>query len=422
MEDQAAADTHLEPWFRARTREEIHRVALENRLVLSPLNHPEELLQDAHYRERGLFTEIDVEGSRIRVPGLPLIFSETPWQIRGSAPWLGAHTAQVIEEAGARTASAPRANEKAGERPLGGLRVVDFGWNWAGPLVTQVFADLGAEVIKVETGKRQDMMRFISVFHPFFRQTNRGKKSVTINMKAPRGVDLVKKLVARSDFLVENFAAGVMARRGLAYEDLREVNPRLIYIAMSMAGESGPKRGMRGFAAIATAYGGLEAITGYPERRTGLVSLGHGDVNASAFAIVAALSALRARERTGRGQLIEVSQVEAVTAILGEPIVEFQRSGKRSACSGSGHSFYRPHGIYPTAGEDSWVAIACATERERAALAGIVGATDDAAIAAWTSRLGRADVLSTLRAARVAAAPVYGMEEKDADPHLAARG
>jgi len=430
-------DVHFIPWLTQFTRRELVKMAREANLVLGPINTPDELLGEPHLEARRFWTPYRLGSTSVRLPGMGYTMSATPWRLgplpetrRDGPCWEPRPQPQAPE------ARPPR-------RPLEGYRAIEFGFNWAGPMVGQILADLGMEVIKVETRKRLDFMRHWAHARRFFHNANRGKRSVAINVKKPEGVDLVRRLVAHADVVFDNFAAGVMVRNGLDYEALRAAKPDIIALSMAMAGQSGPLRHLRGFATIATGFAGLEALVGYPETGpTGLQLLGIGDVNAAIQAVIAVLAALWYRENTGTGQFIDLSQIEAAATLVAEPLCECQLRGEPPARRGNRHPRMAPHGVYPAAGREQWVAIAVGSDAEWRALVEAMGEPEwacsetlarapgrcaraeelDARLSEWTASFLRDELVERLQKAGVASAPVLGIEEVFAHPHFRARG
>ncbi len=434
-------DEHFVPWLMKHTRRELTQMARQADLVLGPINSAEELLTEPHLDARGFWTEIDLDGTPLRLPGMGYKMSRTPWRI-GRPPMLGEHTATALGTP-ARPAQRTVSVEPRPRQALAGYRAIDFGWNWAGPMVGQILADLGMEVIKIETRQRLDFMRHWKHAQPFFRNTNRGKLSVSVNIKKPGGVELVRRLATRVDLVLDNFAAGVMARNGLDYERLREVKPDIIVLSMAMAGQNGPLEFLRGLATVGTGYAGLESAVGYPDTGpTGFQLLGLGDNNASIQGVVAFLAALWHREQTGEGQFIDLSQIEAAATLVGEPLGDFQLTGRGAGTRGNYHPRMAPHGTYPAAGEDRWVALAVGTDGEWQALVRAMGrpawAADeslrtaagrrerraelDTNLAAWTVQFPRDELVEQLQEAGVAAAPVLEIAELNSHPHFLERG
>jgi crotonobetainyl-CoA:carnitine CoA-transferase CaiB-like acyl-CoA transferase len=445
-----AGDAVFKPWLMSLTRKELMDLAMEHDLTMGAVNRVDEVVKDPHFEGRKLWAQVEhyVLG-QVKLPGMSYLMSETPWRIEKTSPRLGEHNREIFLEKKiwksnpvppALNSSPPGTTIK---RPLEGYRVIDFGWNWAGPMAAQILADLGAEVIKIETGARQDLMRLMGYLRHFFRQNNRNKLSITIDIKSPGGVELVKKLVKVSDVVLDNFSAGVMERNGLGYAALKEVNEKIIAISMSMAGQSGPLSEMKGFASIATGYAGLEGLIGYRgEGATGLMSIGYGDTNMAIQGVFATLAALHYRERTGKGQFIDVSQIEGMMALMGKPYLDYFLNGRVAEAMGNYHPDLVPHGIYPAQGEDQWVSIAVGSDAEWEAFCRAVGHPEwikderfqkpryrlknsqelDGLISEWTRKYTRHEVMNLLQGAGVAAMPVFGVEDEDEDPHLKMRG
>lgn len=340
---------------------------------------------------------------------------------------------------------------------LAGVRVLDFSWVWSGPMVGSILADLGAEVIKVEHRDRLDNSRLRGApvrdtgvpaggppeeLSPYFHQNNRSKLGITVDMKNPRGAELLRRLAAESDILLENLTPGVLDRAGLGFEQLTVLNPRLIMLSMSAAGQRGPLSGIRAYAPVMTALSGLESLVGYADEPTvGMTTVGLGDPNAASHGVVAVLAALLRRERTGRGQWIDMSQIEAVVSLLGEAVAEFQLAGRDPAARALEHPRFAPYGHFPCAGDDDWIAIAVDDDDEWAAVVRVVGderlsdaafaSSDgrrahrvqlDEALARGTVRHGRDELAAALRGERVLAAPVLRHEELYAEGQYLDRG
>jgi len=339
--------------------------------------------------------------------------------------------------------------------PLDGVRVVDMTWVWAGPYLGSLLGMLGAEVIKVESRSRPDFFRRFVVWpladaEPeelgpnegmMFNTVNLSKLGVALNLVRPEGVDLIKRLVAVSDVVIENMRAGILKRMGLDYEALRAVNPRIILLSSSARGGAGPEAHYAGYASVHHAVGGGTYITGYPDGPPGYAI---GDVDlmnatAGAFAVVAALYH---REETGEGQFIDFSQCEGVTALIGEVLLDYQMTGRIPGRKGNSDDFMAPHNLYPCWGTDRWLAIAVETDEEFAALARVMEKPEladdprfataaarkrneaelDAVISEWTRLRDRDLMARQLGEAGVAAAPSRDARDLMRDPHLRARG
>ena len=438
-------DEVFHPWLKQHTRKELLEIAMEHGLTMGHVNRIDEVVEDPHFVQRGFWAEVEDPGlGKMRLPGMSYRMSETPWRITGPAPRLGEHNQEFLDgkksKDGKRTKAA--VSGKNLTRPLEGYRVLDFGWNWAGPQAAQILADMGAEVIKIESRTRQDIMRLMAYLKHFFRQNNRSKMSVTVDLKQAEGVELLKRLVKISDIVLDNFSAGTMQKLGLGYETLKAVNPGIICISMSMAGQHGPQKDMKGFASIATGYAGLEGLIGYPgEGSLGLMSFGYGDVNMAIQGVFSVLAALYYRERTGKGQFVDVSQIEATIATMGEPILDYFLNRRVAEPRGNHHPALAPHGNYPSREENQWVSIAVGSEEEWKDFVAAIGSPAwageerfrtmddriqnqkdlDELVGQWTRQHTSYEATEILQRHGVAAAPVLGIEDGDADPQLESR-
>ncbi|UCE87434.1 MAG: CoA transferase [Deltaproteobacteria bacterium] len=439
--DSKPADAHFRSWLMGYTRNELLEMALSENIVLGVAQTVDEVLESEQFAFRELWSELRIGEERVRIPKPGYRMSGTPAELDPHGPALDADAAKLRAEPPAPRRLFRGARRK---RALDGVRVLDFGWNWAGPMAGQLLADMGAEVIRVETRKRQDLMRFLDYTSWFFCHNNRSKLSATFNIATPEGSRLVRRLARSVDIVMDNFAAGVMAKNGLSYEDLRKENPEIIVVSMSMAGQEGPLRAMRGFASIATGYSGLELMVGYPEieTSTGLLPFGLGDTTMAIQAVAATLAALHHRERCGEGQFVDVSQIDSSAATLGEPLLQFQLAGEIAGPQGNGHKQFFPHGIFAAAGEEQWLALAVRNEPEWRSLCGLIGrerwaadaafdgaarrreraAEIHAALASWCKGQERDAAAAALTAAGVPAAPLLDLEERNENPHFDARG
>ena len=349
-----------------------------------------------------------------------------------------------------------------GARPLDGLRVLDFGWVAVGPVIGSLLAEMGAEVIKIESSRRLDYCRLlpptpsvrreqpdrtpvaadldmVSMFHNY----NRGKLGITVDLRHPGAPALLRRLVARSDVVLENFSPGVLRRIGLHYEALREVRPDLVMISCSAAGQDGPWSELKTFAPSLSSLAGLEVLIGYPgERVLGALAYGYADPSNAHHGALAVLAALWHRQRTGQGQYIDMSQLEATVGLTVEPLMDWFMNGRVWGRQGNDHLSMAPHGHYPCRGDDAWVSIAVEDDRAWTRLVAALGdvpwareprfatlagrrahlAELDARLAEWTRERTGWEATEILQRAGVAAFPVYGLDEQAADPHFQARG
>ncbi len=334
---------------------------------------------------------------------------------------------------------------------LAGYRVLDFGWVLAGAIPGMVLADMGAEVIKVETRQRLDYMRMGRPIvgdqpdpeqNPMFHNVNRGKLSVTLNIGEPDAVELAKRLVEKCDVVIENFSPGVMDRLGLGYEVLRAIKPDIIMASISSTGQDGPLRDLRAYAPSIGSLSGLDSTMGY--EGGGPLGLKHafGDICGALHAVFAIVSSLYRRNRTGDGQYIDVSMLRATVVTQGVGLMEHALTGRAMQPRGNYDPTMAPYGHYPCAGEDKWISIAVASGTEWQGLLDAMGnpswANDqrfgsqyrrqrhrrelDALLSQWTSGHEAETLTELLQNNGVAAAPVLSAEERLFHPHFMERG
>ncbi|NWF57511.1 MAG: CoA transferase [Syntrophaceae bacterium] len=248
--------------------------------------------------------------------------------------------------------------------PLEGVRVLDMTWALAGPFCSMILADLGAEVIKVENPEGGDPSRknfpFLKEVSSYFLSVNRGKKSLTVNLQHPRGKEVIKGLAKLSDILVENFRPGVMDRLGLGYKAIREVNPRIIYASCSGFGQTSPYANRPAYDVIVQGMGGTLSITG--EAGGGPVRVGFsiGDIGGGVFTALGILSALHEREKSGEGQMVDVSMLDCQLAFLENAFSRYFATGEVPERIGTRHPVLTPFQAYPT--QDGYLVVAAARD------------------------------------------------------------
>ena len=335
--------------------------------------------------------------------------------------------------------------------PLGGMRIVDLSMFMSGPLVTLIAADLGADVIKVESLQRIDGWRGASAANgatgptwegsPAFNWINRNKRDITLNLGDPRGSALLKRLVALADVVVENFTPRVMANFGLSYEELREVKPGIIVISMPGFGLDGPWRDYTAFAWTTEQMAGISHITGYEGGPPMFTNSTGGDPLAGLMGAVALFAALQHRRQTGEGQHVDLSQLEAATMFTGDVLMGAAYSGSDPGRQGNKSQVMAPHNVYHCA-DGSWLAVACRADDEWSRLATILGRPGlavegsvystaagrlahrgeiDALVQAWAGTVDAHDAMHLLQGQGVAAGVVLDGQQLLEDPHLAAR-
>lgn len=337
--------------------------------------------------------------------------------------------------------------------PLGGIRIIDFSWIHAGPQDTMWLAVMGAEVIKIESRQRMDLMRQYSRAwseeaggginsSPIYAVLNYSKKCCTLNLSQPRGIELAKELIRQSDVVVESFGTGVMDRFGMSYNDLKEIKPDIIMLSVSSLGSTGRYGSYRGNAPTTHAFSGLCSITGYPGEEANLMGAMWADHESALMGAYAIMSALHHRQNTGEGQYIDLSMTEVVISTIPEAFMEYTMNKKLKKPMGNQDEVTAPHGCYRCQGDDKWIAIAIANDEEWQSFVAAIGNPDwsieerfsdpyrrwknqeelDKLVEQWTIKHTTFEVLEILQKAGVAAGPSYNAEELLRDPHLKERG
>ncbi|MFC2034467.1 CaiB/BaiF CoA transferase family protein, partial [Chloroflexota bacterium] len=246
--------------------------------------------------------------------------------------------------------------------PFQDIKIVELTNYIAAPLITRYLSDLGAEVIKIEGRGRPDPERSGRLGDDFL-QNNTGKLDIALNLRNPKGVEITKKLVARADIVVENFAGGVMARLGLGYEDLKKVKPDIIMISSCMQGQTGPWAQSPGLGSHLAGLMGFNEIAGWPDREPAELGV-YTDYVAPQISALAIMAALDYRRRTGKGQYFDFSQGEASLHFLGPLLLDYSVNKRVATRMGNRYPYAAPHNAYRCRGEDRWCAIAVFTDEE----------------------------------------------------------
>jgi benzylsuccinate CoA-transferase BbsF subunit len=334
--------------------------------------------------------------------------------------------------------------------PLKGVRVTEFTTAWAGPYASCLLGFLGAEVIKVESRQRIDHARMLAFStgkrftgpnsSSVFNTLNLNKASITLNLKKPKAVELAKKLLEVSDCTMENMRPGVLERLGLGYEVVERIKPDIVYLSSSACGQTGPEREYIGYAPTFAAMAGLSYLTGYDDWPPSNF-MGSIDLKSAATSAFAILAALCHRQRTGKGQHIDLASQEAIAAMSGDVFMDYILNQRVPQRKGNQHEVMAPHNCYRCRGEDQWISIAVATNEEWEALCHAMGMPDlaadkrfsdghlrwenqeelDTIITQWTEGKDNYAVMEALQQAGIAATPSLSGEGLFRDPHLRAR-
>jgi len=325
--------------------------------------------------------------------------------------------------------------------PLTGIKVVELARILAGPWAGQVLADLGAEVVKVESPEGDDTRRwgppFVGDDAAYFHATNRGKTSVVADFATEEGRAAVLELVREADVLVENFKLGGLAKFGLDYESLHEVNPRLVYCSITGFGHDGPYASRAGYDFIVQGMSGIMDLTGEPNGPPQKIGVAYADILTGLYAVIAIQAALRQREATGRGQLIDMALFDVMTGTLANQAMNYLVSGVNPTRLGNAHPNIAPYEAYPVA--DGWIIVAVGNDAQFQRLAELLGLPEaeqwrtnagrvqdraalSPAISALTKGWSRDSLLTALEIEGIPAGPINTVAEALADPQIAARG
>jgi crotonobetainyl-CoA:carnitine CoA-transferase CaiB-like acyl-CoA transferase len=335
--------------------------------------------------------------------------------------------------------------------PLAGLRVLELARILAGPWAGQIFADLGADVVKVERKGPGDDTRgwgppFVEAADgghlgsAYFHSTNRGKRSIELDFESEYGQRIVTKLAARSDVLIENFKVGGLAKFGLDYATLSKVNPRLVYCSVTGFGQDGPYASRAGYDLMAQGMGGIMDITGTPDGEPTRCGVPVADIFTGVYSVIGVLAGIAQRDRTGRGCLVDTALLDSQVGVLANQALNYLISGKVPQRIGNAHPNIVPYQVFPVA--DGHVIIAVGNDSQFGKLCTVLGApalaTDPAyltnadrlghraelvaKLAALTSRFPQADLLAGLEAVGVPSGPINRLDQVFADPQVIHRG
>jgi benzylsuccinate CoA-transferase BbsF subunit len=332
-----------------------------------------------------------------------------------------------------------------------GLKIASFCWAVVGPLTMKYFADYGATVIRVETSQRPCIMRISAPYKEgqpgldrsgYFNHFSANIFSLALNMDNPRALEVAKRLVAESDVVMENFTPGVMEKWGLGYEELKKVKPDIIMLRQSGFGAGGPYAHLPAFGMILAAVAGLPNFVGWPDG--GPLPLGvspYTDCIAPRFATAALIAALDYRDKTGRGQLLDLSQFETALYFIMPALLDYAANGREPSRIGNTSPYAVPHGVYPCRGDDRWCTIAVSSDEQWANLCKVIGRTDfikdprfhtllnrkkhedeiNELISGWTINFTPEEVMSKMQSAGVPAGVVKNAADIYADPQLRQR-
>jgi crotonobetainyl-CoA:carnitine CoA-transferase CaiB-like acyl-CoA transferase len=331
--------------------------------------------------------------------------------------------------------------------PLSGLRVLELARILAGPWAGQILADLGADVVKVERkGAGDDTRGWGPPFMPaadgghlgaaYFHAANRGKRSIEVDFESEEGREIVRKLAARSDVLIENFKVGGLAKFGLDYKSLSALNPRLIYCSVTGFGQTGPYAPRAGYDLLVQGMGGIMSVTGQADGEPMRIGIPVADIFTGVYSAVGILAALAQREKTGKGTQVDTALLDTQSGVLANQALSYFASGKAPGRIGNAHPVVVPYQVFPAA--DGFVIIACGNDTQFVKLCNALGVPEIGSdpkyktnadrvvnreslisgLCATTSKLTRAQILEKLDAVNVPAGPINNLDDVFADPQV----
>jgi len=413
----------MRPWLMRTDKREVFRLGQESGLAWSYLASLEEAATDPQFDARAFFAQVGSDGHNGdgRMPAAPFRPMRSPW--RQLAP--PRHARPAVEATG-QASAAWRGNAAPQEQPLAGLTVLDFTHDWAGPHAARLLADYGAKVIKIEYPARLDGMRGgykqrINA-HPRVHQLHRNKQSITLDLRRPEHLAACHRLIEQADILLDNSRPGVMARKGLAPDTLRQLNPRLIAVSLSAFGATGPYSAYAGYGGSIEAISGLQDLTAYldDDERFRVREM---DVLNGVLGTLAALLALVQRDADGEGQWIDLSETETTAWLIGEYFLRYFRHGHRPQPRGNGDARFALQDCFACAGEDQWLTLTVTDETQSQHLRALVGGNDTlhADVARWCASREAPEAEQQLHAVGIAAAHVRNAAALANDTHLRAR-
>jgi crotonobetainyl-CoA:carnitine CoA-transferase CaiB-like acyl-CoA transferase len=454
----------LERLFARHSKAELYQAALDHSLLLAPVYTVADIRADEQLAAREYFVPVDQsERGHVAWAGAWAKLPATPLTTARRAPHVGENTADVL----ARPPRSPRAAEaesaapRTPSSPFEGLNVLDLSWVGVGPMTAGYLAAYGATVIRLESSKRPDVLRLNPPFldgesginnSHFFGDFNAGKLSLGLDLSDPRGREIGWRAIEWADVIVESFTPKALAAWGMDYEQIRLRNPSVVMLSTCMQGQTGPRRLYRGFGNLMAGLSGFYELTGWPDRSPTMIYGAYTDFVSQRFTTLALLAALDYRRRTGVGQHVDVSQLEAALQFLGPELLAYEIDGRVATRAGNRDRDLVPNGVFPCvvepervdrypeggSGAEAWVAISCADDAQWVALVARAGLPDEPRwhtaagrrvdeddieelIASWTATRRAAEIVSVLQP-DVACAPVHGVPELHSDPQLAHRG
>ena len=398
----------------------------ERRLLIAPVATTKDIAESDHLKSREFFEEVDQLGHKF--PGR-FAKASTPLRVLGAPPKLGQHTKEILDDLQRKPACSQPAGTPPTGAPLAGVKVLDFTWAVAAPMATRSLADHGATVVRIESEGRMDVIRnagpFVNdVTHPDntaqYHSINAGKYLMSLDLSKEAARQVIWDLIDWADVIVESFTPKAMANWGFDYVSVKKRKPEIVMLSSCLMGQTGPMNMYPGFGNLAGALSGFYEITGWPDRPPTGPFLAYTDYTGPRFAVTALVSALDQKRRTGAGCYIDLSQHESALHLLGPALLDQIVNERVGTRAGNTSDRYSIHGVYPTQGNDKWIAIVCQNEDAEDRLCQLIGVEDldDLIVERWTVTQDRFQLQEMLQGHDIAAHIVVDSADAVADPQL----
>ncbi|MBR1196771.1 CoA transferase [Bradyrhizobium sp. AUGA SZCCT0240] len=441
------------PRLKQRTAQEWFAEGMQRKIPIVPVPDIRDLIADEEKKARGAIVPVMIGSETGFTAGSMHRLTGTPPRRGGAVPDIGEQMLGCAHVSEAAKRVPVPAEQGSGRLPLEGIRVIDFSMGWAGPICTRTLADLGADVIKIEATQYPDWWRGVDrrpayVLEQMYEKSvrycimNRNKRGITLDLTRQQGLNLAKRLLADADVVVDNYSVEVLPKLGLGYEVLSKLNPKLVMMSMSAFGAGSVHRDCRAYGSTLEQGSGLPSVVGDPDGPPVMSHTAFGDAVGGLNGCAAVLTALIHAKLTGKGQFIDLAQIECMMPFAAPWIVAHSIDGKEPVRYGNRHPDFVPHGCFPCAGVDNWILVAVSSDAMWPRLAKLLGRADwatdawlkravgrraiereiEAAITAWTSTRDPEEAMNALQAAGIASGVARLPIELLQDPQLHARG
>ena len=442
LEQVDAGAQHLIAFIRTKTKRELFDRAFPRKMLIAPINTVADLFEDEQFHARSYWVEI--EGTRH--PGAFALLSRTPIRADVPAPALGEADGSLAERAPAKANGNRNGARKAA---FEGIKVADFAWAGVGPIMSKALADHGATVVRVESAKRPDVVRLLPPYKDgipgmdrtqFMSTFNSSKLGMALDLSGERGRSVARRLIDWADVVVESFSPGTMDRLGLGWAEISRDRPDLVMMSTSLRGQTGPYRTYGGYGNQGAAIAGIHGLTGWPDRVPCGPWGAYTDFISPRFGIAALAAALHERRSSGKGQHIDLAQVEASMHAIAPVVLDYTANGRVAGPAGLSSPWCCPHGVYRTQGEERYVALSVETVKQWRALLSVaplaqfadaridemaerraVASEVDAVLQSWCAEHEPFELAGRLRSAGVPASVAAWPSDLYRDPQLSHR-